>query len=52
MQVALQVVTFAELTFKHGKGAVISEALGPVPSWACVVYTVSPSCDSQNVSRY
>lgn len=31
MEVALQVVTFAELTFKYGKGAVISEPLGPVP---------------------
>lgn len=31
MEVALQVVTFAELTFRHGEGAVISEALGLVP---------------------
>lgn len=31
MEVALQVVTFTELTFKHGKGTIISEALGPVP---------------------
>lgn len=53
VEVALQVVTFAELTLKHGKGVSnfrgtwASPPLGPA-----LCMTASPGCDSQNVSWY
>ena len=51
MQVALQGVTFAELT-SMGKGQQFQKHLGQSPAGPVWYITASPSYDSQNVSSY